>query len=204
MMKMRSSVWLQKQQLWVLAIGVLFVADFVFCGYWPSQSRLTALKEKRANYEQTIEMGRAKGAQLQTVCKRLSDTEETVNHYDAYVPAEGSLGTFLRQASELMTQHQLADQVVVAGRETQAGDLVCIPVHITGAGELKNIFSFFKGLRNIDRLVRIDRTTLKNDNGFSGRVTMEAEVVIYYRPGRTPADGKAVGTRTVGGSSHGA
>ena len=60
MMKIRSSVWLHKQQLWVLAIGALFVADFVLCGYSPSRSRLTALTRQKAGYAQTIEMGRAK------------------------------------------------------------------------------------------------------------------------------------------------
>lgn len=204
MMKMRSSVWRHKQQLWIVAVGALFAADFAFCGYLPSHSRLMALKQKRASYEQTIEVGRAKGAQLQAIRQRLRDMEQTVSHYDAYVPAESSFGVFVRRASELMTQHHLADQVVVAGKESQVGDLVCIPVHMTGAGELKSIFSFFKGLRSMDRLVRIDRTTLKNDSGFSGRVTMEADVVIYYRPGKSPAEGKTVGPKTAGGTGYGA
>ncbi len=200
MRHLRSSVWLRKQQLWVLGIGALFVADFALCGYWPSHSRLQALRERRANYEQTIAIGRAKGAQLQTIRQRLSAAEETVSHYDAYVPAENSLAIFVREASELMTQHQLTDQVVMAGKESQAGELVCVPVHITGAGELKNVFGFFQGLRKLERLVRIDRATLKNDAGFSGRIMMDAEVIIYYRPGKTPAEGKAA---TAGGTSHG-
>ncbi len=198
MIKLRSNLWLQKQQLWVLAIGALFVADFALCGYWPSHSRLAALKERRAAYEQTIQLGRAKAAQLPGLRQRLKDTEETVSHYSAYIPEESALGTFLRRVSELMTEHELNDQVVVAGKEVQAGDLVCIPVHITGTGMLKHAFNFFQDLRQMDRLVRIDRTTLKNDNRFSGRITMEAEVVIYYRVGKKSADGK-----TVGGENHG-
>jgi Tfp pilus assembly protein PilO len=204
MMNLRSSVWLRKQQLWILAIGVLFVADFVLCGYWPSRSRLTALTQRQVGYQQTIEVGRAKGVQLEAVRKRLGETEETIKHYDAYVPTESSLGTFLRQASELMTQHQLSDQAVVKGKETRSGGLVCLPVHVTGAGELKDIFSFFRDLRNLDRLVRVDRVSLKNDNGFSGRVTMEAEVVIYHHPGQTAAEGKTTGTPAGGGANHGA
>jgi Tfp pilus assembly protein PilO len=204
MMKIRSSVWLQKQQLWVMAIGALFVADFVFCGYWPTQHRLTSLKQKRVGYEQTIEIGRAKGAQLAAVRQRLTAAEETVRRYDAHVPAESSLGTFVRQASDLMTQHQLADQAVTNSKETPAGDLVCIPVRISGTGELKNVHGFFKDLRSLDRVVRIDRVSLKNDNGFSGRVTMNAEVIIYYRPGKSPADGRTAGTQAAGGASHGA
>jgi Tfp pilus assembly protein PilO len=203
MMKIQSNMWLRKQQLWVLGIGALFVADFALCGYWPSHSRLAALRGKRADYEQTIQIGRAKGSQLQAFRKRLKDTDDIVRHYDAYVPAEGSLGTFLSQVSELMTKHQLADQAVVPGKESQAGELTCIPVHITGAGGLTEIFGFFGDVRGMDRLVRIDKTTLKNDNAFAGRVTMEAEVVIYYRPGKTPADGTGPGGKTAGGASHG-
>jgi Tfp pilus assembly protein PilO len=197
-MKIQSRVRLHKQQLWVLAIGILFLADFILCGYWPSHTRLAALKEKRDGYEQTIEMGRAKASHLQAVRARLTGTNETISHYDAYVPQGSSLGTFLTQTSELMTQYQLANQLVVPGKEIPAGELVCIPVHVTGAGELRNIFGFFQGLRSMDRLLRIDRAMLKNDGKFSGRVTMEAEVIIYYRPGKTAAD------KTAGGANHGA
>jgi Tfp pilus assembly protein PilO len=197
MMKTRSSMGLRKQQLWVLGIGLVFAADFALCGYLPSRSRLAVLQGKKTSYEQTIQAGRAKGAQLQACRKRLSDTDEIVRHYDAYVPTDGALGTFLRQASELMTKHQLADQVVVAGKEIPAGDLTCIPVHVTGSGGLNEIFSFFQDMKSMDRLVRIDRTTMKNDAAFSGRIAMEAEVFIYYRSGKT------AGGKTAGGASHG-
>jgi Tfp pilus assembly protein PilO len=204
MMKMHSSAQLRKQQLWVLGIGALFVADFVLCGYWPSRSRLAALKERKAGYEQTIQLGRTRGLQLQAFHKHLTDMDAVVAHYDAYVPAEGSLAPFLRQVSELMTRHQLTDQVVVpAGKETETAELTCIPVRITGAGGLNEIFGFFRDMRGMERLVRTDRVALKNDNAFAGRVTMEAEVVIYCRPGKTPANGSTQSGKTVGGANHG-
>jgi Tfp pilus assembly protein PilO len=200
---MRSNTWPRKQQLWVLGIGVLFVADFVLCGYWPSHNRLAALKEKKAYCEQTIQIGHAKALQLGAFRNRLSDTDEVVGRYDAYAPAEGSLGTFLRQVSEVMTKHQLSDQVVVAGKETQAEELVCIPVHITGEGALADVFGFFKDMRTMDRLVRIDRTTLRNDNTYAGRIAMDAEVIIFYRLDKVRTDGTAPGGRPAGGSNHG-
>jgi Tfp pilus assembly protein PilO len=197
MMKIRSNPWLQKQQLGVLLIGVLFVADFVLCGYWPSRRQLATLREKRGSYEQAIQMARLKGAQLQTFRKRLTETGATAVHYGASVPSESSLGVFLSQVSELMTRQRMTNPVVVPGKETQAGDLVCIPVRITGTGSLTEIFEFFKGLQALSRLVRIDDTTLKNDNGYAGTVTMEADVAIYYRPGPAPV-------QTEGGTRHGA
>jgi Tfp pilus assembly protein PilO len=204
MIKMQSSVWLRRQQLWVLAVGALFFADFLLCGYWPSHTRLAGLKEKKIRYEQIILTGRSKGAQLDALRTRLSRAQEIAAHYDSYVPTEGLLGTFVRQMAELMTAHQLTDQAVVAGKETQAGELVCIPVHINGSGDLRGIFGFFNDVRRLDRLLRIDRTTLRNDNVFSGRLTMEADAVIYYRPVKEQTAAAPGGDKAVGGSTHGA
>jgi hypothetical protein len=48
----------------------------------------------------------------------------------------------------------------------------------------------------MDRLVRIEKTTLKNSSDFAGQVTMETEGVIFYRPtGTRQAKPQAQGGR---------
>jgi Tfp pilus assembly protein PilO len=45
---------------------------------------------------------------------------------------------------------------------------------------LADLFEFFKRLQALDRLIRIEQVKLTNDPDFSGQVTMETRVVIYY------------------------
>ena len=40
---------------------------------------------------------------------------------------------------------------------------------------------FYRRLQTQDRLVRIEKVKLSNDNSYSGQVNMETEAVVYYR-----------------------
>ena len=48
-------------------------------------------------------------------------------------------------------------------------------------GELAQMSEFYRQLQAQDRLVRIEKVTLSNDDNFSGQVSMETEAVVYYR-----------------------
>ena len=48
-------------------------------------------------------------------------------------------------------------------------------------GELAQISEFYRRLQTLDRLVRIEKVKLSNDNSYSGQVNMETEAVVYYR-----------------------
>jgi len=172
----------RRQQLWVCVIGLLFLADFIVCGYEPSYARLKALGEARAEQHRIIATAAAQSRELPSLQQRLTNAKEIVEHYEAYVPAEASLGTFLQRIAFMMTTHRLADQVVMPGKETEADGVRCISIHMTCTGTLKDVFGFFRDFQTMDRLVRIDRVALVNDSGFTGRIKLETEAVIFYRP----------------------
>ena len=199
-----SRLFTRNQQMWVCAIAGLFVCDFVLCGYLPSQRRLEALRKARARQSQTIQMAAAQGAELPALRRRLQDVQETVERYDACVPAERALGTFLQQIAAIMTQHRLTDQVVVPGKEASAEGLSCIPVQITCKGTLADMFLFFNGLQTLDRLVRFERVVLKNDEGFSGQARMQTDAVIFYQLAGQEEGNRSAGAQPAEGDNHGA
>jgi len=186
---------LRRQQAWVLGIGVLFLADFVFYGYMPSHRRLQSLVRAQSQHESTINTAMTQAEALPALEKRHKETAGTVRHYEDSVPAESTLGVFLGQIASIMTAHHLIDQVVEPGKEIEANELNCIPVRMNCTGTLDAVFGFFTDLQSLHRLVRIEKIALNNDSGFTGRVALQTEAVIFYRPAKTQASDSLTGER---------
>jgi len=180
MSERRSNSWLSRQQLWVLTIGGLFLADFVLYGYLPSRERLQSLVEAKVRRMQLISTAEAHSHVLPSLAARLRETDRYARNYEDWIPNESALGQFLGQIARTMTKNNLSDQDVVLGQERVSNDLICIPVHMKCVGNLNGIFGFFQDLQNLGRFVRIEKTTLTNTKAFSGSVAMEADAVIFY------------------------
>lgn len=172
----------RRRQAWVCVVALLFCADFAFYGYLPSHRRLLSLRQASAQQQQMIMMAAAQSQELPTLKTRLRSAEQIIEHYDAYIPHEASLGIFLQEIARIMTGHHLTDHVVVPGQERESDGVRCISVHVNCKGSLKDVFSFFHDFQVMDRLVRIEKVALKNDSDLTGRVTMDADAMIVYRP----------------------
>ena len=94
-----------------------------------------------------------------------------------------NLGAFQQQISDLMKKHGLTEQLIEPGEELEADEVTCKPVSIQCKGRLEQVYNFFDSLESLDRLVRIERVQLTNDNEYSGQVSMQAKTVIFYRSG---------------------
>ena len=114
--------------------------------------------------------------------EKLQKLQQTVGNYEQNVPEHRELGEFLQKIANLMNEHNLVEQVIEPAREIEADQLNCIPVDMECKGRLTEIFAFYKSLQSMDRLVRIESIKLVNDRDFSGEVSMQTKVVIYYRP----------------------
>jgi Tfp pilus assembly protein PilO len=140
-----------------------------------------------------IETSAAQSKELPALKLRLKDAQQIVEHYESYVPKEASLGVFLQEIARIMTEHRLTEQVVVPGKEMQPGAVWCIPIHVNCKGNLKDVFGFFHDFQAMDRLVRIEKVVLQNGNDFQGRVSMEADAVIFYGSRTEPEPAKVAG-----------
>lgn len=204
MNKSKNRPLLRKQQVWVLAIGTLFLADFVFNGYLPSHRRLASLAEARRQHERVINTAMAQAEALPALEVRHKEIAKLVGRYEDSVPAQSNLGLFLGQIATIMAEHQLANQVVEPGAEVKAGELNCIPVQMNCTGTLDGVFGFFTDLRSLSRLIRIKKINLKNDSSFTGAVSMQTEAMIFYRPQTAPEKQASVRQPSSEGVDYGA
>ena len=204
MMTMTCFGWShRRQQVWVCVIAGLFVCDFILCAYLPSQQRLASLAQAQAEQRRTIDLARQQDAELPGLKAKLRDTQRLIEQFEASVPSDNALGTFLQRVTSLMTTQQLTDQVVLPGQEIQGQEVGCIPIRMTCQGTLTNLFGFFRGLQEMDRLIRIETVKIENDPGFSGQLTMQTDAYIFHqlKSSRTENPGRA---DAVGGANHGA
>ncbi len=193
-----SRLSLRKQQMWLYVITGLFVCDFVACGYLPSRQRLTSLEQASAQQRQTIALAAAQSAELPGLERRLRDMRKVVESFDARVPADRALGTFLQQIAAIMKDCGLGEQVVLPGKESKTDDLNCVPIHLACKGTLADMFRFFTRLQSLDRLVRIEKVAMDNDAGLTGQIGVQVEATIFeqsarHHKARRPADAPTTG-----------
>jgi len=172
----------KKQQLVICVVAVMLIADFLWFSCLPLWKTVRAIQQTKAALAVVITKATTGSSQLPALYEQLQKLQETVSNYEVNVPAQRDLGGFLQQIANLMTEHNLSEQVVAPSKEIQADGLSCIPINVKCKGRLAQVFQFYKRLQKLDRLVRVEQVKLVNGSDFSGQVTMETKAVIYYRP----------------------
>ncbi len=171
----------ERQQTVICIVAGAMVGGFVLFRYLPLQKRIKAVEQRRAEQALVIAKASAESEQMPALEERLLKLRSTVGNYGRQVPENRNLGGFLHGIADLMNKHNLSEQLIQPGEETQADELNCIPVNVQCRGKLKRIFEFYKSLQELDRLVRIEQVKLTNDSDFSGEVKVQTKAIIYYR-----------------------
>ncbi len=171
----------KRQQLAICLLGAMFIGDFIFFGYMPLRTRLTALESKRAAKQAAITKAAAERNQLPVLKQQLIQLQATVGNFESAVPRQRDLGDFVQKIGGIMSDHDLRDQVIQPGEQVTVKGLNCIRIKMQCKGGLRQIFGFFKQLQSMDRMVRVEEIRLLTDGSFTGQISMEAKMTIYYQ-----------------------
>jgi len=171
----------ERKQVVIYILAGAVIGGFILFRYIPLRKRVKAVEQARAAQTLTIARASAESKQLPIFEEQLSNLQARVANYQANVPVQRDLGIFLGKIADLMNEHSLKEQVLAPGKEMQVDELKCIPIDMQCKGKLVQVFEFYKQLQGLDRLIRIERVELVNDNNFSGEVSMQTKAVIYYR-----------------------
>jgi Tfp pilus assembly protein PilO len=172
-----------KTQLSIYIVGAMLLADFVLFGYWPSKQRLEILYQTQAKQRSLISLAEAHRWQLPTLKRSLAQCDQTLTSYQNRVPVQRELGSFLQDISVLMSQNRLEDHVIMPGVEMEVAGLIAVPVAVRCKGHLNDLFDFYRKFASIERLVQLKKVQFTNEPDLGGRVQMEAQMMIFYRPG---------------------
>jgi Tfp pilus assembly protein PilO len=171
-----------KQQTVILVAAVAMAAGFVLFRYLPLQKKMSDVKQRRTEQVLAIAKTSIESKQLPMLKAQLQQLQRAVGNYEVNIPAERRLGEFLQQIATLMNEHNLKEQLVQPGKETEADEFNCIPVNMQCKGRLNQIYEFYKQVQELDRLVRIEQVNLANDESLGSEVIMKTKAVIYYKP----------------------
>ncbi len=172
----------ERKQIAICVTAGAIVAAFVLFCYRPLRQRIKAVEKTRAAQMLAITKASMERAQMPVIKEQLLTLQRTVGNYKANIPAQNDFGVFLQQIADLMSKHNLREQVIAPGKEIAVKGLNCIPVDMQCKGTLAQVFEFQKQMQRLDRLVRIEHIKLDNDSDFTGEVSLQTKVVIYYRP----------------------
>lgn len=172
----------ERQQTVICVLTCTIAGGFLLFRYLPLREKAEAVEQIRASQKIALIKESAQIRQLPAFKEQLLKLQAEVENYEANVPAQRDLGVFLSRVAGMMNEHNLKEQVVAPGREIKADGLNCIPIDMQCKGRLAQIFEFYKQLQGFDRLVRIEKIELVNDDDFGGEVSMQTKMVIYYRP----------------------
>lgn len=170
----------ERKQIVICFVAAAMAAGFVLLRYLPLRKRLAVVQQAKAQELLSVSKGQTQTRQLPVLEEQLRKLAESIGNYEARIPGERELGAFLGRIADLMNEHNLKEQVITPGGQIRGKDLICIPVDMQCRGNLAELFEFFKRLQALDRLIRIEQVKLTNDPDFSGQVTMETRLVIYY------------------------
>ena len=173
----------ERQQIVICILAGAMVSGFLLFRYLPLHNKAKAVKQRETTQTFAIAKATADSQQLPLLEEQLFKLQARVAHYEANIPSQRDLGAFLGKMADLMNEHNLKEQVITPGKEIGTDELKCIPVDMQCKGRLAQVFEFYKQLQGLDRLIRIERMELANDSDFSGEVSMQTKVVIYYKPG---------------------
>ncbi|MFA6186948.1 MAG: type 4a pilus biogenesis protein PilO [Phycisphaerae bacterium] len=170
----------QKQIVMSVAV-VAMAAAFVFFQYMPLNKKAKMLKAENVVL---ITENSSVGARLETlsqISREIETLKQQVGDFDAKIPLGRAHGEFLQNLASVMKQQGLEELVVQPGVETQAGELVKIPVYIRCQGKLPHIFKFFKALEGFQRVIQIEEVSMTGSDKFDGSLVMQAKTNIFYR-----------------------
>lgn len=177
----------EKKQISILCLAGAVALAFVLFRFLPLRQKRKALERARAAQALVIAKVAAERDQLPALRKRLQEMQAVIGDYEQRVPNKRDLGDFLQRIANLMNEQNLREQLIQPGQEIEVDGLICIPIDMRCKGALEQIFEFYKSLRTMNRLIRIEEVKLLNDKNFGGAVSMRTKGAIYYTA--EPAEG---------------
>lgn len=173
-----------KQQVIIIVSAVVLLAGFAAFQYLPMRKKCDAIQKKHISQSSLISQAGQKDIQLSNLQNKLNELQADLVGFESSLPGDTQLGSFLGKVARLMDEYGLTEQQITPQQETKAGKLNCIGVTMKCRGGLSQVRGFYAAIQQLDRAIRVEEFRLLNDNEFSGQITMETKIIIYYRNGQ--------------------
>ena len=171
----------EKQQSIILAMTVIIIIGFGIFRYYPIAKQTQAVKEVENNQKIQSIVAKTQTQQLPMLYDIVKKLRTELADYDNQVPQSRRFAELYQQIADIMGRYDLEEQLIQHDSEIEGQDLNCIPITVQCSGMLSEIFELFKSIQALDRLIQIESVQIRNDADFSGIISVDARIKVFYR-----------------------
>jgi len=171
----------EKKQVLIIAMAAVIVGGFAVLRFYPLAGEMADIRKIRRRQDMTVNQIRQYSMQIPLLRRQADELRKFLRDYDRRIPPNRQFADLWRRIAEVMNRHNLTEQIVQPGSETTGRTVGCIPITIQCSGTLEQLFEFLKSLDGFERVIRIEKLQLLNDQDFSGQAKLRADAKVYYQ-----------------------
>lgn len=171
----------EKRQVQIIGIAAAVIVGFGVLRFYPLVRRMTDIRQVRSAQDIAATQVREYTTGIPALRRQVGELRVSLSDYARRIPPGRQFADLWHRIADVMSRHNLQDQVVQPGSETTGPTVGCIPITIQCSGTLEQVFGFLKSLADFERVIRIDKLQLLNDADFSGRIKLSADAKVYYQ-----------------------
>lgn len=150
--------------------------------YYPVYQQRKAFQRLLAEQELRLDEVRECSEQLPFLYRQMRDLKPAAETYQRFFPDEQGYSKLWQQMTETLARSQLSDQSIRPGEVSCDEEGLCsILLDIRCSGSFDGIFDLLRSFEQLDRLIRFEEITLRNDENLSGRLLLQAKARAFYR-----------------------
>lgn len=184
-MVMRKRWAVDRQQLLILLAAAVMLASFLLLVLWPKQQELselgTAVTRERELVSQKVRASR-EGVY---VSARLSAMRQTQAALDRRLPEDPGIAEFIQTVAECVEAEPGVTHEVERGEANSSGQAPAMPIRLRLTGAADGVHRCMARIESLARLNRFRQVRVRRADD-TGRITAEAEVLVYYLPHAAP------------------
>lgn len=169
---------------WVI-FGLLLVAALALGAYqyYPVHQQRKAFQSLLAEEELRLEEVRECSEHLPILLQQVRNLQPASKEFERLFPDEQGYSRLWQQMTETLARAQLSDQSIRPGETVCEDGLCSIPLEIRCTGSFEKIFDLLRSFEQLDRLIRLEEISMRNDENASGRLTLQARARAFYQAG---------------------
>lgn len=171
-----------KQQLIIIGLSIAILGGFGIFQYIPVIHQKSRLREQMTQQDKLSETIYSQSVMLPELQQQEKQLQQKLVPFTKKIPHGRQFAQLWQQIADVMNECKLTDQLVQPGEELKSDQLFSIPLTLECKGSVKQLFTFFKAMEDMDRLVRFEKIKIENDSDFNAVVKLTVKANVYYQP----------------------
>ncbi len=170
----------EKQQLIIMGTALAVILGFGGFWFYPLAGKSMDIKEMRIIQQTATAQVEQYNALVPSLRKQVDQLTKKTADFNVRIPDNQQFADLWQQIADVMTTHDLEEQIIEPGAEIVGESITRIPLTIKCSGTISQIFGMLQSLDSFERTISLDKVELINDKDFVGKIKLIASANVYY------------------------